>query len=347
MSRMRKVLLLSSLAMLVLFLGFGCSLLLRDAGGVPASDGWYIKLQIKAPAASKGITVTEYQVTGLQIEVRDPEDEVLQTINWEAEDGSKSYLVPVNQLGQYEIEVTHIGEQSGQTVEATESAVFNIQAMVITVIDIVPGCIGLIKVEPGGQEQEPWFIGLWVDNRMWVPWSPVVEICTNGKIYSYDLYSCKDEAEEFGTWVQNGDVLTLTVQGSTMDASKQSENEFVVPNDHHLYRKGWEPEGSIFSHGATELQASEEWTEGGLLSGKKLYSFAPGVAGSYEISWEQEPSAESFVVSAYHEDGETPYFPHSWEVGYDSPQTVTLVDASELVYIIVDADGVIYRIRVE
>ncbi len=141
-------------------LAFGCSLLLRDASGVPASDGWYIKLQIKAPAASKGITVTEYQVTDLQIEVRDPEDAVLQTIDWEAADGAKSYLIPVNQLGEYEIAVTHVGQKNGQSVEATESATFNIQAMVITVIDITPGCIGVIKVESSGQEPPPTLVAI-------------------------------------------------------------------------------------------------------------------------------------------------------------------------------------------
>ena len=88
-----KVLLFSSLAVLVLLLVFGCSLLPRDDSGVPASDGWYIKLQVKAPADSKGITVTDYQVTGLKIQVRDPEDEVLKTIEWEAEDGPQSYLL--------------------------------------------------------------------------------------------------------------------------------------------------------------------------------------------------------------------------------------------------------------
>jgi hypothetical protein len=153
MTGKNRVLFLSSLAVAVLLLVFGCSLLLRDDSGVPAGDGWYIKLKINAPTVPKSITVSEYQVTGLQIEMQDPADEVLQTIDWEAADGAKSYLIPVNQLGEYEIEVTHIGEKNGQSVEATESAAFNIQAMVITVIDITPGCVGVIKVEPGGGEQ--------------------------------------------------------------------------------------------------------------------------------------------------------------------------------------------------
>jgi hypothetical protein len=146
MSR-RSVLLFGSVAALVLLLTFGCSLLPREDTG--ASAGGFIKLQIQAPA-SKGIAVTEFDVTGLSIQVRDPEGEVLQTIDWVAVQGPQNYLVPVKQLGQHQIEVTHFGEREGEAVQAMESASFNIQAMKITVIDIVPGGIGLIRVTPGG-----------------------------------------------------------------------------------------------------------------------------------------------------------------------------------------------------
>jgi hypothetical protein len=63
----RKVLLRGSLAVLALLLAFGCSLLPREDTGT--SDGWFIKLQIKAPAASKGITVSEFDVTRINIKV--------------------------------------------------------------------------------------------------------------------------------------------------------------------------------------------------------------------------------------------------------------------------------------
>jgi hypothetical protein len=50
--------------------------------------------------------------------------------------------------------VTHFGQNEvGEQVQATESAAFQIRAMGITVIDIVPGCIGMIHVE--GQEAPP------------------------------------------------------------------------------------------------------------------------------------------------------------------------------------------------
>ena len=146
----RKVLFLAGLAAMVLLAAFGCSLLVRDDSAEPAGSGWYIKLRIQAPAAAKGITVSELDVTGLQILVRDSSDVVLQTIDWAVGQGGKDYVVPVKQLGEHEIEVTHYGLRQGQPVQVTESATFTIRAMKITVIDIVPGCIGVIDV--GGEE---------------------------------------------------------------------------------------------------------------------------------------------------------------------------------------------------
>jgi hypothetical protein len=155
----RKVLLLASLAVLALLLAFGCSLLPREDTGT--GTGWYIKLQIKAPEASKGITVTDFDVTGLKIQVRDPEGEVLKTIDWAANEGLQTYLVPVKEQGVHEIEVTHFGEREGQQVQATEKAAFNIRAMGITVIDVVPGGIGLIWVEGGGPPLPVDLTGYW------------------------------------------------------------------------------------------------------------------------------------------------------------------------------------------
>lgn len=137
----RKVLLLGGVALLTL--AFGCSLLPKE--NVPEGDGWYIKLRIQAPASSKGITVSEFEVTGLNIQVRDPAGEVLKSIAWAPGDAS-TYLVAVKQLGQHQIEVTHYGERNGEQVQASENALFNIRAMKITMIDIVPGCIGMINI---------------------------------------------------------------------------------------------------------------------------------------------------------------------------------------------------------
>ncbi len=65
-------------------MAFGCSLFLKDDNNAGEQTGWYIKLNIQGPPASKAITVTEYEVTGLGIVVKDPDADVIQTIEWEA-----------------------------------------------------------------------------------------------------------------------------------------------------------------------------------------------------------------------------------------------------------------------
>jgi hypothetical protein len=161
LSRTKSFLLFGSRAALELLLLFGCSLQLKGNAGVSGQEGWYIQLNVGAPA-TKGITVKEFEVTGLEIQVLDPNDALLQTINWDTLHGPQSYLIPVTQTGQHEIVVTHFGERDGEEVEATESAAFTIAEMVITVIDVVPGCIGVIHVAGGGEEPPaPSLVGVW------------------------------------------------------------------------------------------------------------------------------------------------------------------------------------------
>jgi hypothetical protein len=126
----------------------GCTQLFWDE---PEQSG-YIELNIGHPAAVKGISITEHGVTGLYIEIYDPDDYLLDTVAWDVQDGSKSYLIQVSEAGLYRIEVTHISDDDGEPMEATEHATFNIQAMVITEINITPGVIGMIGVS--GEEHE-------------------------------------------------------------------------------------------------------------------------------------------------------------------------------------------------
>ena len=142
----RKAVLLGSVVLLTLVLALGCSLLPRE--NVAEGDGWYIKLRIQAPPAAKGITVGEFDVTGLHIEVWGlDQEEPLASFDWAEAEGFQEYSVPVPQLGEYRIVVTHLGGSEEAPVQATEEAVFEIRAMKITVIDVVPGGIGAIQVE--------------------------------------------------------------------------------------------------------------------------------------------------------------------------------------------------------
>ena len=169
-----KMILLAGATALALVLIAGCSLLPREEAG--AALGYSIKLRIQTPATAKGITVGEFDVTGLHIEVLDLAEQSLASIDWTVGEGAKSYDVPVPQPGEYRIVVTHLGGSEEAPVQATEEAAFEIRAMKITVIDIVPGGIGLILV--AGQEVPPPFdlTGYWDDTTTWTDGSVTHDI---------------------------------------------------------------------------------------------------------------------------------------------------------------------------
>ena len=149
MSTTRSSCLVAGLVLIVLLLGNGCVPVLTDPSGGTPEGGWYIKLSVGEAAESRGLTVTQYDVTALEISVHGPDGETLRRISWEAADGPQSYMIEAQRPGEHEIVVTHFGERGGQEVEATESAAFTIGSMAITVIDIVPGSIGVIRVAGG------------------------------------------------------------------------------------------------------------------------------------------------------------------------------------------------------
>jgi hypothetical protein len=176
------------MAGLIMFTVFSCFFLPTDDF---ARDGWYIKLNIDPGSASKAINVTEYTVTELLIEVCDPDEQLIQTIHWYAGDGEQTYLIPVQDQGQYGIQVTHIGEKDGDEYEAVESAAFNMQAMTITVIDIIPGFIGEINIEPGDEEPIVQLAGTWINPDYDGTGSPAKTITTdNGDgTFAAELYA--------------------------------------------------------------------------------------------------------------------------------------------------------------
>ncbi len=134
-----RALLLAGLAILVALAVAGCPYL----GGVIG----FIKLQIDPTGASKGITLGDFEVTGLDIQVRDLGGEVLKSIEWDSGDGPRFYLIPVKEPGEHEIDVTHYGKRDGEAVEALDTAVFDVPARDVTIVDVVPGCIGVIRIE--------------------------------------------------------------------------------------------------------------------------------------------------------------------------------------------------------
>jgi hypothetical protein len=150
MKATKRSILSAGIVLIALAMLFGCSLSPWDSAG---QSGWYIKLEIGNPVA-KGIDIEEYDVTGVNVKVYGPGDELLDTVDWAASEGSQSYLIPVSEAGLYGIEVTHVSDSGGEVVRASEYASFHIEAMTITVVSITPGCIGVIDVAGGSAEKE-------------------------------------------------------------------------------------------------------------------------------------------------------------------------------------------------
>jgi hypothetical protein len=146
MSRTTKVLLVTAFVLLIMALLFGCVRRFWDA---PQQSGWYIQLNVGG-AETKAISVEEHDVTRVEVELFAPGESLpFYTLTWYAEDEPVSELIPVSEKGEYRIEVTHVGDGNGEPVEAKESTSFNIVAMVITVINVIPGAVGVIEVESG------------------------------------------------------------------------------------------------------------------------------------------------------------------------------------------------------
>ena len=132
-----------AVAMLLAIGLIGCSELLRDE----VDPECQLRLIIESPAGSRAIGVAEFEVTSMIVRVYDPSDALVQTIAWDPMSTPGARLVTLSGPGRYELEVTHIADNDGDPVEATERVSFMIRARRITVITIVPGMIGVIDVD--------------------------------------------------------------------------------------------------------------------------------------------------------------------------------------------------------
>lgn len=333
---------------------FGCSLLMRDPAGLQQR---YIRLTIVDPSAAKAIHVSEHEVTEVQVALFAPGEETpFYELAWEADDDPISELIPVSEPGQYRIEVVHISDENGEPVVAEESATFEIEEMLITVIEIVPGCVGTMSTPGGGgQTQDPWewLCDFWVQDQMTAPYVYCLEIREDGTWYMWERYDGTGGPDESGTWYAEGDLLYLGVDGMTIESEVLRPDPdqviFVAMDPNPFYRRGKEPGGWVFDQTAIPLPLSMgDWTEG-IISNNimMLYSFQATDVGLYDISWKQvgDPDPPVYTaeiaVSAYREITYEPIF--EWvdydeavdPPGYWTPISVD-IDAGETIYIVVE-----------
>ncbi len=340
----------------------GCSSPIPNGGGSTPGGQRYIKLTISVPNTSRSITVTEYQVTGMHLEVLDPHDVSLQTIDWDASEGGSSYMIPVSESGEHTLNVTQFGDNEGEPVEVSESASFDIEAMKITVIEIVPGMIAQIVV--AGEVVDPlaWLYGDWVGEEEPTPTTDVLTVNADG---TYSMSANYDGSGDgfmgSGTWSYDPPYWTLHTPMGDIEAeiTKISNDDFLVGvvggDDQEMYRKGTEPGGWIFDRTPIELllTTGDVWTEQSAEDGECLfYLFQAPAAGDYWFSWEEvydpsDPFGDAFIlVSAYHDDGATAFFGADGDDD-PSPQMISLVEG-ENVYVLVHAYGdLTFRIHVQ
>ncbi len=331
----------------------GCSSPIPNGGGSTPGGQRYIKLTISVPNTSRSITVTEYQVTGMHLEVLDPHDVSLQTIDWDASEGGSSYMIPVSESGEHTLNVTQFGDNEGEPVEVSESASFDIEAMKITVIEIVPGMVAQILV--GGEVVDPlaWIYGSWIQTEVAAPFTDVLTVNPDGTYTSSANYDESGAGEGWlgaGTWSYDPPYFVAqTPDGPVqVEVTKINNDHFTVqvPSPEgvaDLYRKGTQPGGWIFDLTPIELPLTTEntWTEGyGEVQELVLYAFQAPASGDYWVSWKEwgdpfEPSySANILVSAYQEDEATGFFVEQ-DGGYSAPRLISL-NEGERVYIIVE-----------
>lgn len=133
----------------VLLFGFtSCYLDVNDSTDEDVSEQKYVEITIDSGQVSRLTTVNEYGVTSIIIIVTDPSGNIIQRINWDADQGSQTHRVPVTQMGQHGIRVTNIAADDGEhgDIVVDEYSTFNIQPMIITVINIIPGAVAIINI---------------------------------------------------------------------------------------------------------------------------------------------------------------------------------------------------------
>ena len=206
--------------------------------------------------------------------------------------------------------------------------------LLVSVVFLV-SCGGTTPPKP--PPPTPWIVGSW-GPRTYAPFTDLLVIDADGTFYVYDNYDGTGGVKSSGTWSLEGDVLTMngTYQ---VTITKVSDNEWsevgAAPsfwNPH--YRKGYEPEGSVFAQTATVLTESVSTPVTWVPYDLKLCSFTASTAGDYNVSWSGGGSDK--VVGAYKSDQVTSLFVN--EAGsLPSPQTVSL-GATEKIFIIVYGD---------
>jgi hypothetical protein len=156
--------------------------------------------------------------------------------------------------------------------------------------------------------------GDWVGMRAFAPHRDVIRFDADGSFTAFDDYNCTtlDGENEIVSWSLSGSTLTLASNEESLDETvtwiDENTIRLTVPGigDGLIYRKGHEPDGSIFDQDSASL-TDETPAPGSLACGEsRLYTFQPTDDTDYNIAWEDEGAgghSADIVVTMYDEDG--------------------------------------------
>lgn len=155
MKKSKSVLVIIGTAVFIMLTATACGMLAE------LEDGYNLVLTVQGQGNARGISVDYHDVTSMRIEVRQPENNILETFDWYPSPQTQQFVVNLGDTGTYHLKVTHFSEVGEVEKAAEEWATFEIRNYVITMINIVPGAVGAIVVEPPAEEPADDLEGLW------------------------------------------------------------------------------------------------------------------------------------------------------------------------------------------
>ena len=190
-----------------------------------------------------------------------------------------------------------------------------------------------------------WIVGTWVRTNAYAPHSDVHDLQSTGNYTFYNEYA-QTTPITGSTWSSDGIELVLNLMGIfpvTYQVAKISDNQLELDLSGevgYFYRKGTEPNGSIFSSGSTTL--SLDTPENGTINpgDMKLYSIVLD-ENVYVLSWNY--SGGYIDLTVYHQDQSTIF------IDYDDSEPIEELLSSpvrfetattETVYIVVEGGAV-------
>jgi hypothetical protein len=214
---------------------------------------------------------------------------------------------------------------------------------------LVGFCVCIVAVIAGcsvaGSHSNDWIVGTWITKNAYGPHSNVSRYFSNG---TWALYNDYSETQQFagGTWELNGNILSS--DGVDFEITKINDNHYtaiILGVTVHNYRKGYEPDGSIFSNPATVLTAND-WASDSIdsLEEVDIFTYTAAGDGVHTVEWDDDGDGSGgytgdIMVTVYASDQLNMFFEEE-EDGFhgieEQNEQPVLLDEGDLIYIIVE-----------